>query len=165
MPRAHFSSSGWIPNQSRSRRSRNVTRHFGTKKALLEATRSREHDRIMASRRASPGDIEQAVRALYQHYEEMGDWALRMQGLESVTPGLREGPKHARRAHRDWVEEVFAPQLAAVAPPDRDETVTALVVICDVLTWKLLRRDLRLPRRRAEAVVGRVATALLTKGA
>ena len=44
MPRAHFSSSGWIPNQSRSRRSRNVTRHFGTKKALLEATRSREHD-------------------------------------------------------------------------------------------------------------------------
>src|SRR5438105_5213704 len=101
-----------------------VTRHFGTKKALLEATRSREHDRIMASRRASPGDIEQAVRALYQHYEEMGDWALRMQALESVTPGLREGLNHARRAHRDWVEEVFAPQLAAVAPPDRDETVT-----------------------------------------
>ena len=44
-----------------------------------------------------------------------------------------------RRLHRDWVEEVFAPQLAGRR--DREELVDLLVVATDLLTWKILRRD------------------------
>ena len=141
-----------------------VIRHFGTKKGLLEATRQREHGRVMASRRAPAGDIDRAIHNLYRHYEETGDWGLRMQALESVNPGLRKGMRHARKAHREWVEEVFAPQLEAIALADRTDIVTALVVACDLLTWKLLRRDLHLPRSRAESIVRRMAQALLTRG-
>ena len=45
----------------------------------------------------------------------------------------------ACRLHREWVEEVFAPQLAARR--DRKELVDLLVVATDLLTWKILRRD------------------------
>ena|SRR6516165_6307205 len=44
-----------------------------------------------------------------------------------------------RRVHREWVEEVFAPQLASRC--DREELVDLLVVATDLLTWKILRRD------------------------
>jgi hypothetical protein len=44
-----------------------------------------------------------------------------------------------RRVHREWVEQVFAPQLAGCR--DRKELVDLLVVATDLLTWKILRRD------------------------
>lgn len=44
-----------------------------------------------------------------------------------------------RRLHRDWVEEVFAPQLAGQG--DREEIIDLLVIATDLLSWKILRRD------------------------
>jgi len=44
-----------------------------------------------------------------------------------------------RQVHREWAEEVFAPQLASRR--DREELVDLLVVATDLLTWKILRRD------------------------
>jgi hypothetical protein len=38
-----------------------------------------------------------------------------------------------------------------------------LVIACDLLTWKLLRRDLRLPRRQAERIVHAMVDALLER--
>jgi len=142
-----------------------VIRHFGTKAALIEAAEARERERIVSSRRATPGHVDEAIHFLFLHYEETGDWGMRMQALEVSTPGLRGLMKRARAAHRAWVEETFAPQLSRQPASARELTVTALVVACDLLTWKQLRRDLHLPIPQAEAVVRRMVTALTSAGA
>jgi hypothetical protein len=64
-----------------------------------------------------------------------------------------------RRIHRDWVEEVFAPQLADLA--DREELVDLLVIATDVLTWKILRRDSGLDRASTCQRMRRLVTAVL----
>ena len=139
-----------------------LVRHFGTKAALLEAVKQREMTRISAQRSAPAGDVKAAVSALYDHYEEAGDWGLRMQALEEARPGLHEGLQQARAMHRAWVEESFRPQLARVPVKQRADIITTLVVACDLLTWKQLRRDLGLSRRRAEAIVRLMVEALIS---
>ena len=138
-----------------------VTRQFGTKAELMAATQERERGRMVEMRRAPAGDVGAAVHALYDHYEEAGDWGLSMQAFEHVRPGMHEMVGRARASHRSWVKETFAPQLARIAGADRDELITALVVACDLLTWKQLRRDLDLPRRKAESIVRRMVSALI----
>jgi hypothetical protein len=52
--------------------------------------------------------------------------------------------------HRDWTGRVFAPQLEGLSRPDRELRLAQLVAICDVYTWKLLRRDQGLSRAKTE---------------
>ncbi|HVX47525.1 MAG TPA: TetR/AcrR family transcriptional regulator [Mycobacteriales bacterium] len=141
-----------------------VVRVFGGRETLLREAIDVAVARIGASLdRADPGDVEGSISAWFDHYEELGDLVVRNLADEddpAVGPLVRTG----RTRHRHRVERQFGPQLAAVAAEQRRQTVDALVCACDVYTWKLLRRDLRRSRARAEATVAQLVRSVLERG-
>jgi len=116
-----------------------VLRHFGDRRGLFEQARGRQVKRVRAERAAPVGDAAAAVRTIVAFYERMGEWSLMLQAQEHCDQLSRQTVELARRVHREWVEEIFAPQLAG--RQDRVELVDLLVIATDVLTWKILRRD------------------------
>ena len=116
-----------------------VLRHFGDRRGLFEEARARQVKRVRAERSAPVGDAAAAVRTIVAYYERMGEWSLMLQAQEHSDELSRQTVQLARRVHREWVQEIFAPQLAGRR--DREELVDLLVVATDVLTWKILRRD------------------------
>ena len=128
-----------------------VIRRFGGREGLLAAAGARESERIGTQRREAPvGDLPAAVRVLVDHYEEMGDRVLTMLSAEGSVPGLAAIADQGRQVHRDWCTHVFAPALAARRGSGRARLHAQLVAVCDVHTWKLLRRDAGLTRRQTE---------------
>jgi AcrR family transcriptional regulator len=128
-----------------------VLRHFGTKQGLMEAAGQRESERVSREREvAVAGDVREAVRVLVDHYEEMGDRVLTLLAEEHRMEGLRAIADTGRASHRAWCRTVFADVLADLDGVDRDRRLAQLVAVCDVYTWKLLRRDARLSRRQTE---------------
>jgi AcrR family transcriptional regulator len=109
--------------------------------------------------RARPGDVRTAVRVLYDSYDRDGDAVLRMLAQEERIPAVHEMAEDGRRWHRAW----FAPQLDGLRGSARERRLIALVVATDLLTWKLLRREMGLGRRRAEQIVTDMVTS--AKGA
>ena len=136
-----------------------LLRHFGSRAALAEAAGEEARARVAEERRAAPGDVEGAVRALFDHYQRVGRSVLVLLAQETITgaPDLGDG----RRQHRAWVEAVFAPHLDALSPDRRAALVDELVVATDVYTWKLLHLDRGLARRAAEWRVREMVAALL----
>lgn len=130
---------------------RTVIRRFGGKQGLLVAAVEREGRRVGAQRGTAPvGDVAGAVRVLVDHYEELGDRVLVMLAAEPQFPGLAPIVDGGREVHRDWCRRVFAPSLEACSGVDRARLLAQLVAVCDVQTWKLLRRDSGLSRRQVE---------------
>jgi AcrR family transcriptional regulator len=131
-----------------------VIRRFGGRDALMASAAEREAERVGRQRDEAPvGDPVRAVRVLVDHYEAMGDRVLRLLAEEERVPRLREIADRGRLVHRDWCERVFAPALAGRAGVERRRRLAQLVAICDVYTWKLLRRDAGLSRRQTELAV------------
>jgi AcrR family transcriptional regulator len=118
-----------------------LLRQFGNRAQLFDAAMHYGADVVTEERRAAPGDVADAVRAIVDHYELRGDGVILMLAQEREEEAIRRITEHGRRLHRDWVREVFAPQLDTVPAADRDDLVDLLVVATDVYTWKLLRRD------------------------
>ncbi len=116
-----------------------VLRHFGSRQRLFEQAQARRIARVRVERAAPVGDAASAVRTIVAFYDRLGEWSLRLQAQEHSDELSRRTVELGRRVHREWVEEVFAPQL--VGRRDRKELVDLLVVATDVLTWKILRRD------------------------
>lgn len=128
-----------------------VIRRFGGKDGLIAATTDREREKISAQRDTAPvGDVNGAVHVLVDHYEVLGDRVLKLLADEGRSPALREILDGGRRVHRDWCARVFAPALAQLAGVERSRRLAQLVAVCDVYTWKLLRRDAGLSRRQTE---------------
>jgi len=129
-----------------------VLRAFGSKDALLvEAIGSiRQAER---HRPVMPQDIPSAVRGLFDEYEEIGDRVIGILADEHRVDGFAAVVAAGRRGHRTWVERVFAPDLESVGGAWRERTIAALITATDVYVWKLLRRDMTLPRDEAESVV------------
>ena len=128
-----------------------VIRRFGSKEGLLVAAVERESRRVGAQRGAAPvGDVPGAVRVLLDHYEEMGDAVLAMLAAEPQVPGLAPIIDRGREVHREWCRRVFAPALQGRRGVDRSRLMAQFVAVCDVQTWKQLRRDCRLSHRQAE---------------
>jgi AcrR family transcriptional regulator len=139
-----------------------VIRRFGGREGLLTAAGQREAARVGAQRGSAPvGDIPGAVRNLVDHYEEMGEGVLRLLAAEPNVPGLAAIADQGRRVHRDWCAHVFAPALATRRGVDRDRLLAQVVAVCDVLTWKLLRRDSGLSRRQTELALVEMLTPLM----
>ncbi len=131
-----------------------VIRRFGGKQGLLAAAVERESERVRRERDPEAvTDAAGAVAQLVAHYEAMGDRVLRMLAEETRVPALRQVADGGRRAHRDWCELVFASALAGLTVARRDRRVAQLVAVCDVYTWKLLRRDAGLSRRETEVAL------------
>ena len=116
-----------------------VLRHFGDRRGLFEEAQALQVKRVRTERGAPVGDAAAAVRTIVAFYDRMGEWSLMLQAQEHSDELSRQTVEVARRVHREWVQEIFAPQLAGRR--DREELVDLLVVATDVLTWKILRRD------------------------
>lgn len=126
-----------------------VLRHFGTKEALLVAAGRHLHD-AEAARRADilPSDLDGIIAYLMDHYDVQGDQVLRGLAQEGRYPALAEFMEEGRILHRGWVTRVFDPALAQRSDEDRERLIAQLVAVCDVYTWKLLRRQAGLSREQ-----------------
>ena len=139
-----------------------VIRRFGNKEGLLAAAGERESGRVAAERDpATIGDVEGAVRQLLDHYETRGDQVMRLLAEEQRLPGLQPIVDRGRVMHREWCKRVFAQALAARTGADRRRRLAQLVAVCDVYTWKLLRRDAGLSRRQTEVALFELIQPLL----
>lgn len=138
-----------------------VLRVFGSKAELFKLAFDEVlHEMERDLGRAEVGDVPAAVRTWFDHYEEYGDVVIASLAEErdpAVAPIVRVG----RTRHRERVETVLAPQLQRFAAAERKRVVDALVCVCDVYTWKLLRRDMRRSRANAERTVNLMIDSIL----
>jgi AcrR family transcriptional regulator len=128
-----------------------VIRRFGGKDGLIVAAIEREATRVAATR--DPARVNtpaEAIRQLVDHYEALGDRVIHMLAEEVRTPALRRVTDTGRQFHREWCERVFQAALSTRTGADRKRRLAELVAVCDVYTWKLLRRDGGLSRRQTE---------------
>lgn len=124
-----------------------VIRRFGGRDAVFAAAAERGAARITAHRDTAPaGDLDGALTVLLDHYEEVGDGTVRMLADEARNPKLGDLVDRGRNQHAAWCERVFAGSLAGLRAPDRARRLAQLVAVCDVSTWKVLRRDRALSR-------------------
>lgn len=140
-----------------------VLRHFGSRATLVEASLERAMQSVADERRTPIGDVAAAVRVIVDHYERRGDQALVMLAQEDHQPLMARVTKQGKAMHRDWVEEVFGPQISAT--DNAEELTNLLVVATDVYTWKLLRRDRGLGRDRTERHMRHLVESLLAPSA
>jgi AcrR family transcriptional regulator len=139
-----------------------VIRRFGGRDGLFAAAAEREAERVRRQRDQAPvGDAAGAVRVLVDHYESLGDRVLRLLAEEERVPGLGEIADRGRVLHREWCARVFAPALEGRVGAERRRRLAQLVAICDVYTWKLLRRDAGLSRRQTELALVELLEPLL----
>ncbi|HKA09051.1 MAG TPA: helix-turn-helix domain-containing protein [Candidatus Dormibacteraeota bacterium] len=139
-----------------------VIRRFGGRDGLFAAASEREAERVRRQRDEAPvGDVAAAVKVLVEHYETMGDRVLRLLAEEDRVPGLRAIADQGRVLHRVWCERVFAPALLRLDGPGRERRLAQVVAICDVYTWKLLRRQSALSRGQTELAVVELLEPLL----
>jgi AcrR family transcriptional regulator len=119
-----------------------IIRHFGSKDGLFREASENIFKRVVTSMDAiAVGDVRGAIEALHARYEWMGDGNIRFLAQQE-TPGLiADGTKAARRYHRSWVERIFDPYLPPKGDTERRNRLFQLLIVCDVYTWKLLRRD------------------------
>jgi AcrR family transcriptional regulator len=138
-----------------------VLRRFGSKAELVAAAAEREVARVDAERGdVVAGDVAGAVGVLVAHYERIGDAVLRMLAEESRNGALAPLADRGRDAHARWCEQVFAPVLAGLRGAARRRRHAQLVVVTDVYTWKLLRRDRGLSRRQTETALRELVEAV-----
>ena len=128
-----------------------ILRHFGSRDGLFDAAVAYGGREVVEEREAPIGDAPEAIRVIMDHYELRGDWVIALLGQEASDARIRGITEPGKQLHRDWVERVFAPQLAAYPAPDRAGVADLLAVATDVYTWKLLRRDRGLSRSDTES--------------
>lgn len=141
---------------------RTVIRRFGGREGLFTAAVDREMQRERRERNRAPvGDAATAVRVLLDGYETTGERMLGVLAEEQRVPAVREILDGGRALHRDWCARVFAPTLERVTGAQRDRRLAQLVAVCDVYTWKVLRRDAALSRRQTELAIVELLTPIL----
>jgi AcrR family transcriptional regulator len=140
-----------------------VLNHFGGKDALLLATAEWMRPQVEAVRDAPPGDLGAAIRALFDHYEDLGDAVVRWNAEAGRSPAIAEALAGARAVHRAWLARVFAGRLPARGAA-RERALDLHHAATDVHVWKLWRRDLGLPRAAAERRMRDLVTALAPAG-
>jgi AcrR family transcriptional regulator len=121
-----------------------LLRHFGSKDGLLAAGAERGLATVADERAGAPADdVDGAVDNLLDHYEARGDQGLKIAAMDG-DGALADFARRARQLHYDWVDHAFGRWIDRAGEPER--TRAALIAICDVHTWRLLARDLRLDR-------------------
>jgi AcrR family transcriptional regulator len=132
---------------------------FGSRSALLNEALAELLRDLRAQRlRPSPGNVEEAIAALVEHYEQFGDLVSRNLA-ENADPELIET---GRAGHRQWVQRQFAIQLDGLIAKNRRLLIDQLVCACDVYTWKLLRRDMGRSRAETESTIVATVKAIIS---
>jgi AcrR family transcriptional regulator len=138
-----------------------VLRSFASQPALVQAAAEEAWRRVVDQRgQAPPGDLAASVKVLFIHYETYGDRLVQARAREGAIPDLAAGLHRDRADHRRWVARTYRPQLAARPEAERERALNALVAVTDAYAWKLLRRDLGLDRREAEATLAAMVAAV-----
>jgi AcrR family transcriptional regulator len=144
---------------------RTVIRRFGSKDELFVTSMDRAREDAIAQRNLAPvGDVSGIVANVIEHYERWGNNRLRMIEQEEKIAVIAENAQYGRRFHRDWVKRVFAPSLKGLAGRVRERRIAGLIVLTDVFTWRLLRRDIGLSRSETERTIVEFIEAALVKG-
>lgn len=125
--------------------SQTVIRRFGDKEGLLAASAELAFREVSSMRAEAPvGDLPGIVANLVEHYEDRGGTALRLLADEPHSDAIAALARSGRALHRQWCARVFAPYVSRLSPSVRRRRSAQYVAICDVYTWKVLRRDLGL---------------------
>lgn len=132
---------------------RTLLRHFGSKEGLLEAAIADGEAQVAASRVAPPGDLDEAIRRLIDHYEELGDAVVRRLADAERNPAVRRITESGERVHRDWARQVFAPALEQLRGEEHVRRLALLASVTDVYVWSLLRRRYGLSRAATEDAI------------
>jgi AcrR family transcriptional regulator len=139
--------------------------HFGRKEDLFAAVLEEWGGRMIESRDEAPvGDHAGAIRNLLDHYDAEGNRILHLLADEDRFPAVRAMTDEGRRFHREWVERIFEMSLRPLRGAHREQLVIQLVVATDLLTWKQIRLDMKLSRRRTEAAIVQMVDALTGAG-
>jgi AcrR family transcriptional regulator len=127
-----------------------LLRHFGSKEGLAETAFERAMAQATALRSQAPvGDVEGAVDNLLDHYEALGDRAIRLEAMHGGAT-VAEFVQRGREFHYAWVDHAFGPYLRG---HHRQRRRAALIALCDVHTWRLLSRHLGLSRADVRATL------------
>ncbi len=131
---------------------------FGSRAALLNEAFADLLRQIREQRlRPEPGDPETAVAALVAHYEQFGDLVVRNIAEQADMELIETG----RAGHRQWVQRQFGAEVERQYSSSRRLLVDELVCVCDVYTWKLLRRDLGRSRPETERTILSMVSAIV----
>jgi AcrR family transcriptional regulator len=133
---------------------RTVYRLFGTKKRLLSSW----------LREVAPGigpppdpsvrnDSRAFVRIMVEFYEQRGASLLNMLAQEEAVPALRPLLDWGRKRYDEGIERGLGHLLHGLRGAARKRRHMALVVICDVQTWSLLRHGRSLPQAEVVRVL------------
>ena len=141
---------------------RTLLRHFGSRDGLIAAAIDEGTARDEAERFAAPaGDIPGAVASLVTHYETAGDRILRLLAEEGADRQIDEILAGGRAIHWRWVEEKLGPLLGGQSGSQRRRRLAQLAAICDVYTWKVMRRDGDLGRAETERSIRELIAAVI----
>lgn len=141
-----------------------VIRKFGNRDDVFTAAAEMARDQVESQRTVPSGaDLATIVEILVDHYEIYGDNVMKMLSEESRLPVIAEIAKHGREVHRSWCDDTFSAEIAATRGAQRRRLRAQLVAVCDVYTWKLLRRDSGFSRKETEIAIAEMIAAL--KGA
>jgi AcrR family transcriptional regulator len=140
-----------------------ILRAFGSKDELIYAALEELATRGVFVKPSQAGEVGEAVATVFEIYEGVGDFVMARLDEERRRPALKPSLDQGRDNHRDAVRILFAPQLAARRGAAREQLLTMLVVLTDVYVWKLLRRDMALSRRAAEAIVEKMITGVIER--
>jgi AcrR family transcriptional regulator len=142
-----------------------VLRRFGSKAGLFAAAAAGGLAEVERQRGQAPADdLPAAMDNLYSHYEQWGDVALRLVAQEERFEEVAQVTARGRAAHAAWVDRVFAAELRRLPRAARTRRRAQLIAICDVSVWKLLRRDLGLSRKAAQAAALEIVEGLSARG-
>jgi AcrR family transcriptional regulator len=144
---------------------RTVLRHFGSRDGLVAAAIREGTARDEAERFAAPaGDVPGVVACLIAHYETRGDWMMRLLAEEGADRQIDKILDNGRAVHRRWVREKLGPLLDDRSGPEQRRRLAQLAAVCDVYTWKLMRRDSRLGRAETERSICELIEAVVRPG-
>lgn len=138
-----------------------ILRRFGSKEGVLEAAWNQLAVDIKKRREIPPGDVDAAIRAVVDDYDDAGALYIRALAQEDRIPILRTMNDIGRREHRAWIENAFARQLDGLDPAGREWRVDGLVMALDVYTWKVLRLDRGRPAADVRSLMKQYVNAVL----
>lgn len=128
-----------------------VLRRFESKENLFAAVARWRSAQLRADREQAPeDDADGAVANLIGNYEQWGREILHLLAQEGRSPLIADVVESGRRFHHSWVERVFATRLTEFEHKERRRQLDKLIAVTDIYVWKVLRHDLRLPRRQVE---------------
>ncbi|ACZ30413.1 transcriptional regulator, TetR family [Xylanimonas cellulosilytica DSM 15894] len=121
-----------------------VIRHFGGKAGLMVATTeaSAAIISLLQTAEVADGPLDGVIAALCETYERFGDAMAKLFAEVHLVEGLAEVVARGRADYLAWLDRALRPHLDPTLSADaRAIRMAQLVAVCDIATWRLLRRE------------------------